>query len=358
MKGHIRPRGKNTWALVIDIERDPITGKRRQKWIAVHGNKKEAERKLTEVLHEMNAGVYTEPAKITLGAFLDRWLGDYARVTVRATTLDSYRYLIERHISPALGHIQLANLKPLDLQRFYSEKLAGGRLDGRGGLSARSVRYIHGLLRESLGSAVKWQLIPRNVAEAVDPPRQVRPEMQVLDVDGVQAFLAAAKSTRFYALWLLGITTGLRRGELLGLRWQDVDLEAGAVVVRQTLICLRGKILVQPRAKTERSIRAVSLPETAVEALREHRERQTKERATFGEEYEDHDLVFCRPEGRPMDPNHLAARHFKPLLKQAGLPPIRIQDLRHTHATMLLGAGVNLKLVSDRLGHTTTRMTA
>lgn len=358
MKGHIRRRGDRSWAIVIELDRDPQTGKRRQKWHSVKGTKKEAERRLTELLHQVNTGAYVEPTKFTVGAFLEQWLRDYAQGAVRPTTLDSYRYLIERHIAPALGRVPLAALKPLDLQRFYAEKLNSGRLDGRGGLSARSVQYIHGLLRESLGSAVKWELISRNPAEAVDPPRQERREMQVLDVDAVQVFLEAARGTRFYALWVLDVTTGLRRGELLGLRWEDVDLEAGILTVRQTLVCLRGKLLIQPRAKTHKSIRVVSLPEMALAALRDHQTQQLDEQKFFGPGYEDHGLIFCTPEGRPMDPNKLARRFFKPLLRRAGLPNIRIQDLRHTHATLLLGAGVNLKLVSDRLGHTTTRMTA
>lgn len=358
MKGHIRRRGDRSWAIVIELDRDPLTGKRRQKWHTVTGTKRDAERRLTELLHQVNSGTYVEPTKFTVGAFLERWLQDYAQGAVRPTTLDSYRYLIERHIAPALGRIPLGALKPLDLQRFYAEKLKSGRLDGRGGLSARSVQYIHGLLRESLGSAVKWELISRNPAEAVNPPRQDRREMQVLDIGDVQAFLEVARGTRFYALWMLDVTTGLRRGELLGLRWQDVDLEAGILTVRQTLVCLRGKILIQPRAKTQKSIRVVSLPEMTLAALRDHQTQQLDERTFFGPDYEDHGLVFCSPEGRPVDPNNLASRHFKPLLRQAGLPNIRIQDLRHTHATLLLGAGVNLKLVSDRLGHTTTRMTA
>lgn len=356
VKGHVRRRGKS-WAVVIELERDPLTGKRRQKWYSVRGTKKDAERRLAELLHQVAIGEYVEPTKLTVGEFLQRWLRDYAQGAVRWTTLDSYRWLTEKHILPALGHIPLSHLKPLDLQQFYAQKLAGGRLDGRGGLAPRSVQYMHGLLREALGSAVKWQLLARNPAEAVDPPRRERAEMQVLDVGDVQAFLEAARGTRYYALWVLDVTTGLRRGEMLGLRWQDIDLEAGTLAVRQTLVCVRGKVLIQPRAKTQASLRVVSLPEAAVEALRTHRAQQEDERR-FARDYQDNDLVFCTPEGRPVDPNNLAKRYFKPLLRQAGLPDIRIQDLRHTHATMLLGAGVNLKLVSDRLGHTTTRMTA
>lgn len=357
MKGHIRRRGDRSWAIVIELDRDPLTGKRRQKWHTVNGTKRDAERRLAELLHQMATGEYIEPTKLTVGEFLRRWLQDYAQGAVRRTTLDSYRWLIEKHISPALGHIPLSHLKPLDLQRFYAQKSATGRLDGRGGLAPRSVQYMHGLLREALGSAVKWEVLSRNPAESVDPPRRERREMQVLDIGDVQAFLEAARGTRYYALWVVAVTTGLRRGEMLGLRWQDIDMEAGTLAIRQTLVCLRGRMIIQPRAKTDRSLRTVSLPDAAMEALRAHKAQQDDERR-FARDYQDNGLVFCSPEGRPVDPNNLTKRYFKPLLQQAGLPDIRIQDLRHTHATMLLGAGVNLKLVSDRLGHTTTRMTA
>lgn len=357
MKGHIRPRGEKTWALVIELERDPSTGKRKQKWITVHGNKKEAERKLAEVLHEMNTGAYAEPSKTTLAAFLEQWL-EHVQTTVRPTTMESYRSLIRRHIVPDLGAVPLARLRTLDLQEFYTRKLRDGRVDGKpGGLSSRTVRYLHGLLREALGYAVKWSLVARNAAEAADPPRQSKREMQVLDSDAIQAFLNVARKDRLYPLYLLALTTGMRRGELLGLRWQDVHLDAGWLEVRQTLAVMRGKPVIQKETKTRSSTRAVSLPSVAVDALRAHRLEQDRERAAHAEDYQDNGLVFCGIQGQPIGPSNLR-RRFRTLLRKAGLPEIRLHDLRHTHATMLFSAGVNLKLVSDRLGHTTTGITA
>ena len=318
MKGHIRARGKNTWAIVVELDRDPTTGKRHQKWITVHGSKKEAERRLAEVLHELNSGAYTEPAKITLGEFLDKWL-EHIQIKVRPVTLASYRGLIRQHIMPTLGHVPLAQLQPLDLQRFYAAKLRDGRADGKsGGLSSRTVRYLHGLLREALGHAVKWRLVGQNAAEAAEPPRQIKHEMTALDPDAIQALLETLKGDRLYALYLLALTTGLRRGEILGLRWQDVDLDSAWLAVRQTLVKVNSRLVIQP---------------------------------------DDYGLVFCTTQGRPLNPSNLR-RHFMGALSRAGLPDIRIHDLRHTHATQLLNAGVNLKLVADRLGHATTRMTA
>lgn len=357
MKGHVRARGKNTWALVIELDRDPVTGKRRQKWITVKGNKKEAERRLAQTLHEMNMGAYAAPAKVSLGAFLERWL-EHVQTTVRPVTFDSYRTLVHRHITPTLGHMPLTRLQTLDLQQFYAAKLRDGRSDGKpGGLSPRTVRYLHGLLREALGYAVRWNLVSRNIAEAADPPRQSKRNAQALDTHEIQAFLAALQGDRLYAFYLLALTTGLRRGELLGLRWQDVDLGSGWLVVRQTLVVVNGKPTIQDEAKNRSSLRPVSLPAVAVEALRNHKFKQTEERMVFGEEYQGNDLVFCAIQGQPLNPSNLR-RSFKRLLTDAGLPEIRIHDLRHTHATMLLSAGVNLKLVADRLGHSTTRMTA
>ena len=360
MSGHITPRGPGRWAIVLELGRDPTTGKRRQKWIAFKGTKREAQQRLAELLHEMNAGTYVEPVKLTLGAFLERWLEDYARGAVRPTTFETYRILIQRQIVPALGHKILTDLRPLDLQRFYISKLQGGRADGKlGGLSPKTIRHLHRLLREALGHAVKWQLLARNVAEAVEPPRQVKHEMQVLDPGAVQAFLEAARQDRLYALYLLDLTTGLRRGELLALRWQDVDLDEGWLVIRQTVVVVRGRPVIQPEAKTRSGTRGVSLPATTVEALRAHRAQQDLERAAYEPDYQDNDLVFCQPDGRLLHPRNFTRRHFKPLLRRAGLPEdLRFHDLRHTHATMLLGAGVNIKLVSDRLGHADIRTTA
>lgn len=227
MKGHLVHRGKDpkTWSLVIELGRDPQTGKRRQKWISFKGTKREAQAALTDLLKELNEGTFVEPSKETVGQYLDRWLRDYAKPSLRQTTYESYESVIRVHVTPAIGHIPLAKLKPVHLQQLYAARLADGRADGRpGGLSATTVRYIHAVIKEALKHAVKWGLLARNVADAVDPPRISRREQQAWSPEEAQRFLAAVREDRLYPLYLMAITTGMRRGELLGLRWQDVDL--------------------------------------------------------------------------------------------------------------------------------------
>src|SRR5436190_6464374 len=180
MKGHIRQRGPQSWAVVLELGRD-ATGKRRQKWHTVRGGKKDAQRELARLLHEINTGGYVEPSRMTLSDYLDRWLDDYARASVSAKTFERYEEIIRLHLKPALGHHPLSKLQPLHIARYYSEALASGRKDGRGGLSARSVLHHHRLLRSALHQAVKWLLVPRNPADAVDPPRPQYREMRALD---------------------------------------------------------------------------------------------------------------------------------------------------------------------------------
>ncbi|TDA67997.1 MAG: hypothetical protein D9V47_09115 [Clostridia bacterium] len=186
MKGHIRPRGKGTWAIVLDLGRG-AEGKRKQKWVTVHGTKKDAERELARLLHEMNTGAFVEPAKTTLGEYLEHWLEAYAKTNVAPKTFERYVQIVRNDLVPALGHHPLAKLQPLHIQAYYSEALQHGRKDGKGGLSARTVVQYHRILRESMQQAVKWQLLARNPADAVQPPRPARYDMRVLDAEEVRS---------------------------------------------------------------------------------------------------------------------------------------------------------------------------
>lgn len=357
MKGHIRQRGERSWAIIIDLGRDPATGQRRQKWHSVKGTKRDAQRELARLVHEYNTGAYIEPAKLTVGEYLQKWLTDYAQGRVAARTYDRYAEIIHLHLSPALGAMPLSKLQPLHIQACYTRALREGRLDRRaGGLSAQTVLHHHRLLHEALEQAVRWQLLSRNPADAVEPPRPERAEMHVLDPAGVSRLLEAAEGTRAYAAVLLAVTTGLRRGELLGLRWEDIDLQRGVLSVQQTVQRSRSAGLHIREPKTQRSRRLVTLPAMAVEVLRKHRLEQQKQRLFMGPEYRDHGLAFPRLDGRPMNPDALS-KAFEVIVARAGLPRVRFHDLRHTHATMLLQQGVNPKVVSERLGHSTVNLT-
>lgn len=271
--------------------------------------------------------------------------------------LYSYETIVRRHIVPALGKLPLQKLQPMHLQSLYSQKLQGGRADGKpGGLSPRTVRYIHSVIFEALKHAVKWQIVPRNVAEAVEPPRPARQEMQVLTEDQVRKFLATVQDDRFYAAYLLAITTGMRRGEILGLRWQDVDLKQGVVSINQILVRTSSHGLVFQAPKTDRSRRTIAISPTVVQALRQQKKRQAEEKLIFGPDYTDTGLVFTMPEGHCVEPRNLT-RQFELRLKKAGLPRVRFHDLRHTHATLLLQKEVHPKVVAERLGHSNINIT-
>lgn len=323
--------------------------------------REEAQEKLRKLLHERDRGLLADPAKQTVGEFLSSWLQDVAKPTVRPRTYDCYSDIVERHIKPALGGVRLSKLSPQHLQRFYREKQEQGL--------TRTVRLCHAVLHRALGQAAKWGLIPRNPADLVDPPKVPKKEFRPLSPEEAQRFLAAAEGDRFYALYVLAVTCGLRQGELLGLKWEDLDLERGTLQVRRQLQWVRaegeerkGKKRAEPKwvltePKSAKSRRVVTLPAVAVAALKRHKTRQTEERLRLGEVWQDYGFVFTTPIGTPQDASNLLKHSFYPLLEKAGVPRIRFHDLRHTCATVLLAQGVHPKLVQEQLGHSQISLT-
>jgi integrase len=339
MRGHVRKRGSK-WCVVVDVGYDE-NGKRQQKWHSGFTRQKDAERALTEILGRLESGSYVEPAKLTVRGFLeDEWL-PAVRASLRPLTYESYELNIAR-VATSLGSVRLQQLTPAMLNRLYGE--LGERL------SPRSVRYVHTVLRHALQDAVKWNRIVRNPADAAEPPSAMAakaPPMRTWSAAELRVFLAHVATDRLSTAYHLAATTGLRRGELLGLRWRDADLDAGRLAVIQTLVGNRQL----SRPKTERSRRSVALDPATVAALREHRKRQFEERLAWGPAYEnEHELVFCRENGSPIWPRTFS-RAFERHARGAGLPMIRLHDLRHSHATLALQAGVHPKVVSERLGH-------
>ncbi len=283
-----------------------------------------------------------------VGEYLERWLATSAKASVNKKTFENYEWLAKRHLIPALGATKLRSLSPLQVQGLYQKKLDGG-------LSRRTVQLMHAVLRKALKQAVRLGLVARNVAEAVDAPNPERREMSPLTLEQVKAFLEAVRSDRFEALYVLAATTGMRRGEITGLRWQDVDLERGVARVSQQIVRTRGGLTVT-RPKGGRG-RGVKLANVAVEALKGHRERQEAERLMMGNLWRETGLVFTTTVGTPLDADNLVKRSFKPLLGRAGLPEIRFHDLRHTCATLYLAEGVNPKIVQEILGHANISVT-
>lgn len=354
MRGHIRRRG-NKWAVVVDVGRDE-NGRRRQRWHSGYDTRRDAQKALTEILGRLEGGTYIEPTKETLGQYLTEWL-EGQRGQVRESTWVSYRLNVECHVLPALGTVPLQSLTAAALNGFYASLLETGRKDGAG-LSPRTTRYIHTILRKSLKDAVRWSRVTRNVADLADPPspRATAPRvMRTWTATELKGFLAHASDERLYALYFLAGYTGMRRGEVLGLRWRDLDLDGGRASITQTLIAVAYRVSFST-PKTARGRRSVALDAETVRVLREHRRRQLEERLALGGYAEDFDLVFAGLEGEPLHPDQVSKR-FDKLVRAAGLPRIRFHDLRHTHATLALQAGIHPKVISERLGHATVSIT-
>ena len=333
---------------MIFLGRD-ASGKQHRKWHAVQGNRKDAQRELARLLNEINTGAYVEPARMTVSEFLDRWLADYAKHKVSPKTYERYQEMIDGHIRPALGSYLLPKLSPLHIQAFYSRALTKGRKDGKGGLSAQSVVHFHRVLHKALAQAVKWQLLARNPTQAVEPPRAEQQEMRALDEDETASLLSLLVESRLYMPVMLAVTTGLRRGEILGLRWSNVDLATSSITVVQSLEQTKEGLRFKS-PKTPRSRRSIALPAITVEALRSYRAKQAKEKLALGPAYDEHGLVCPRPGGGPWPPDEFSTS-FSALVRRSALKAFRFHDLRHTHATHLLKAGVHPKIVSERLGH-------
>ena len=354
MRGSVVKRGK-TWSYVVDVGRDR-TGKRRQKWKGGFRTKRDAQRALSEVLGKVDDGSWFDAERKTLAEYLDEWLR-LVSPRLRPTTAASYAETMHGWVVPRIGHLGLRAVSPMVLMDLYAQLTDNGRRDGRGGLSSSSVTYCHRILKHALSDAVKWGLLQRNPADLVSPPRVVTPEMQVWTSAEVRRFLEYVADDRLYAMWLLLVMTGMRRGEVLGLRWKDVDLSAGRIAIRQTLLEV-GYATHFGEPKTKRSRRSVSIDPTTVAALADHRERQLAERLPTLQEAIDpaFDLVFTQIDGRPLQPQNVS-QAFGNTIRRAKLPQIRLHDLRHTSATLALGAGIHPKVVSERLGHSNITIT-
>ena len=297
-------------------------------------------------------GTFVEAVKLSVSGYLEQWLRDYAKPRLRFRTHEGYAGRIKRYIAPTIGHVELQRLRPDAIQSLYGELMAGWT-DGRGvnkPISARTVLGAHRVLKGTLSWAVKWGLLARNPADAVAPPTPKRTEIKVPTPDALKSLLAVIEGTKIAPVVQLAIYTGLRRSEVMGLRWADVDMNDGSLYVRQGLQRHRGIGMVAEAPKTERSRRKVSLSAESVAGLRQHRAAQNERRLELGQVWQDNDLVFPGPDGRPMNPERLSV-NFATATKRAGLAGMRLHYCRHLHASYLLAAGVHAKIVSERLGH-------
>ncbi len=335
----------------VTVGYDPETEKPKKKYF--YGRtRKEVQDQVNEALGKVNAGTYREPSKLKMPDWLNTWLNEYMQPSLRPTTWQSYKTQIDKHILPALGHLRLSQLQTSNLQALYNQKLQGGRADGKeGGLSPRSVRYIHVVIHAALEQAKKEGLITINVADAVKLPADPKKEIKVLDQESIKKFLAAAKETRHFPAYFLALNTGLRRGELLGLRWKDVDLKEETITVTQGLVRTKGGLKFQ-EPKTKLSSRTIGISPEVVSVLKDHKKKQNESRLAAGEAYNNElDLVFCNELGEPICPRGFT-RHFERLLKRVDLEgSVTFHGIRHTFATLSLQEGAAARTVQEALGH-------
>ncbi|HHW17738.1 MAG TPA: site-specific integrase [Firmicutes bacterium] len=315
-------------------------------WRAYGDSRKEVQEKLTAKIRDYQQGLPVAVSKQTLGQFLETWLEDCVKGYVRPNTYANYKQVL-RHFT-AIASTPLNKLTPQQVQHLYRQKQDAGL--------TRTVVLMHAVLHKALDQAVKWGMVPRNIADAVERPRIPARQCHPLSQDEAVRFLEAASEDRLYALYVLAITCGLRFGELLGLCWKDVDLERGTLTVSHQLQTVDGKATLQV-PKTAKSRRTIILPAVAIAALKKHRGRQLEERLKLGEAWQDWDLVFYSEIGTPLNESNVRNRSFYPLLEKAGLPRIRFHDLRHTCATLLLAQGVHPKFVQEQLGHSQISVT-
>lgn len=351
MAGQIVKRGEKTWVVRIFQGRDE-NGKRRYINKTIHGTKKNAEKYLTAKLRDKDLGINIEPASESIDKYLDKWLETSVKPRVRPRTYNDYVALMTRYVREPLGAVKLSDLRPIDIQKVYQSMQERE-------LSPRVVRYTHAVLSSALKQAVRWDMLHRNPASAVDLPRMVRKEMKAMSPAEASRFLEAVGGTRQYALFNFALTTGMRPQEYLALKWSDIDLDKGSATVRRAIVWKREKgggwAFAEP--KTSRSRRTIPLPASTVKALLEHRRQQGIDRLRIGSDWQDHGLVFPTSIGTPYTLSSLTNKWFKPALVKAALAGFNLYSLRHTHATLLLANGENAKVASERLGHSTVVLT-
>jgi integrase len=342
---------RGTYYFVVDLP--PVGGKRQQLHRRGFATKKAALAAERVVLSNIDGGRYVRPARGTVGEYLtETWLPT-RRVNLRESTALGYEKVIRRRIVPLIGEVQLTALDAVTLETFYARLLSTGGEGGRP-LSPKTVTNTAGVLSIALGDAVRLKLLPHNVANDARLPRRPRREMTAWTEEEAAQFLASVADDRMFALWRLALATGMRRGELCGLRWRDVDLDAGTVTVASTRVVARRVVVGEP--KTASGSRVVSIDSETARALQSWRRAVLAERLAAGEAWEDHGLVFVDEIGRPPHPETVT-RWWREAVKRAGVQPIRLHDARHSAATMLLRAGVPVKVVSQRLGHADVAVT-
>ena len=346
MKGSIRQRSKGSWQICLDIGRDPATGKRLRHFENVRGRKVEAERRLRQLLLNVEQGTYVNlPRALTLAGYLTEWLQNHTELYCRPRTAEGYRFIANHYLIPTLGRMRLSELRPRHVAGYCSDAV-------RRGLSNRTVLHHFRLLHKALKDGVKLGLIAINPCDGVDPPKPVDKEMKFLCPEEVDEFLSAARNIPwpYYYLFYTMLFSGLRRSEALALTWSNLDLDLCVLSITQTLHKLSGgKYVIQP-PKTRKSRRQVTMPPSLALLLGDYREQVETQRFLLGKPLTDSDFVFARSDGAPLDPSTVT-HVFHKIAQRARLEGLRLHDLRHSYTSIMIAAGVNIKAISQSLGH-------
>jgi integrase len=340
-EGSITKRPDGLWEARITLD----SGKRKSIYAKT---RQEAARRLAAAVRDRDNGALVVADKQSVEQYFNSWLA-VMKATIRPRTWETYESYVRLHFLPSLGRMMLTKLTAQQLQLLYAKKLEEG-------LTTTTVHHLHTIVHKALSNAMRLGLIQRNVCDLIDPPRMRHHEMTTLSEEQARLLLTTASGKRLEALYVLALATGMRQGELLALRWRDVDLDGSTLRVRATLQRTEaGFVFAEP--KTAQSRRRIALSKTVVDALRQHKIRQLEERLAAVNVWEDHDLVFPNIIGKPLEAGNVLRRSYWPLLRRAGLPRMRFHDLRHTAATLLLGRGINPKIVSEMLGHSNVSIT-
>jgi integrase len=349
MTGHVRRRGASSWELKFDAGKDPATNRRRIRYASFKGTKREAQAELTRLIAEHQAGQSVDPSRVTVAEFLDRWDRDFASLKVSPKTLERYRQLVKLQIKPHIGAMQIQKLRPVHLSDLYARLLRNGRGEGRG-LSARTVGHVHRLLHRALRHAAAWGVVTQNVAIHVEPPTIAETEISILAEEQIGPVLDHLAGRTLRPIVALALATGARRGELLALRWQDVDLDGGSIRIERSLEQTRGALRFRA-PKTRHGRRRISIPPAIVAELRAHRVKQQERRLKLGMgRAPDSSLVFARWDGETRSP-HWLTQKFALAMAELKIEGVTLHSLRHTHASQLIASGMDVLTISRRLGH-------
>jgi integrase len=349
VKGHIRRRGKRSWEIKFDLGTDPATGKRLTRYYSFKGTKAEAEAEAVKIIATTTNGQYVETSKTTVREFVERWLRDWATPNVSNKTYARYEQLLRKHVCGRIGERRIQKLRAADLQELYAGLQRDGKGD-KGGLDARTCLHVHRVLHRVLRHAAQWGAVHQNVAALVDAPTVPEKEIEILTPAQVKAVLQSLRGRSIYVIASTALGTGMRRGELLALRWQDVDLDGGKLRVERSLEQTKRGGLVFKAPKTRHGRRTITLPASTVAELRTHWRAQQERRLSFGLGKAPEDsLVFSTLDGSTRSPNALT-KEWSLAMKSAGLTAT-LHSLRHTHASTLIASGLDVLTISRRLGH-------